>query len=214
MKLPLRSKLRSLLRSISRRALLWATSALPVQDAWQKQEHRVAAKWFGPGCIHDWPWFFEGESTVPVRSLDDVCQWLSGCEYAHDKALFNEADFWQHPITFETTRKGDCEDHSLWAWRKLTELGIPAEFVRGHYFDGRDLQRAAHIAVLFNQHGNEFFLDATAKGGRHKMLMTTTAARRIFCPEFSVDASFRTYQYAGRVLTLHRILRDEVSPAP
>src|SRR5205085_1473130 len=66
-------------------------------------------------------WYFEGQSAVTVGSVDDVCEWLLECEYVHDPELFHEPDFWQHPRTFERLRKGDCEDHALWAWRKLVE---------------------------------------------------------------------------------------------
>ena len=77
---------------------------------------------------------------MAVKSLQEICEWLVGCDYADDEAFFNEPDFWQHPVMFEQTRKGDCEDHALWAWRKLVELGFEAELVRGHYFDGRNAE--------------------------------------------------------------------------
>jgi len=67
-----------------------------------------------------------GQSTVCVNDIAAICEWLADCEYVRDPV--HERDFWQHPKTFEQLRKGDCEDHALWAWRKLTELGIPAEF--------------------------------------------------------------------------------------
>ena len=100
--------------------------AVPVEDAWEKWEARVPAEWFGRGCIHDWPWFFEGESTVTAKSVEEICKWLCGCEYVPDHSLFNELDFWQHPVTFEQRRCGDCEDFALWAWRKLAEMGVDA----------------------------------------------------------------------------------------
>jgi hypothetical protein len=207
MKRAVLSKLRGLLGNIMRPLLLRVVNAVPVDDAWEQWEQRIPSKQFGSGCIRDWPWFFEGQSTVKVKSVEEVCRWLSECCYAHDKTVFNESDFWQHPVTFETTRKGDCEDHALWAWRKLTELGYRAEFVRGRYFDGRDLHRTAHAAVIFEQHGRRYFLDTVAKGGR-KMVMTVITARALFCPECSVDSSFKTYRYSGRTLIMQRSLRD------
>ena len=200
------SKLRRLLGKAVRPLVLRVVNAVPVDDAWEKWEQRIPPKQFGSGCIRDWPWFFEGQSVVQVKSLDDICQWLSACCYVHDKAIFNEHDFWQHPVTFEMTRKGDCEDHALWAWRKLTELGYKAEFVRGHYFDGRDLHRAAHAAVIFEQHGRRYFLDTVAKGAT--MVMPVAIARTLFCPECSVDASFKTHRYSGRTLVMQRSLRN------
>jgi squalene-hopene/tetraprenyl-beta-curcumene cyclase len=185
-----------------------------VDDPWEKGKQRIPPRQFGSGCVHDWSWFFEGQSSVDVKSVEDVCRWLSECRYAHDKTLFNQHDFWQHPRTFETTRKGDCEDHALWAWRKLTELGYEAEFVRGRYFDGRDLHGAAHAAVIFVQNGRRYFPDTVAKGGRSKMVMPIATARALFCPECSVDSSFQTHRYAGRTLILQRNLRGGGNPKP
>lgn len=145
---------------------------------------------------------------VRVESVEDICSWLSKCRYAHDKAVFNESDFWQHPVTFETTRTGDCEDHALWAWRKLVELGHNAEFVRGCYSDGRDLHRTAHAAVIFTQNGKRYFMDTVAKKRRARMVMPISSARTLFCPEYSVDAFFKTHRYAGATLILQRRLRD------
>jgi len=71
------------------------------------------------------PVVLRGQSTVCVNDIAAICEWLADCEYVRDPV--HERDFWQHPKTFEQLRKGDCEDHALWAWRKLTELGIPAD---------------------------------------------------------------------------------------
>ena len=202
------SKFRHLLRAVIIPVLRRVAQALPAGDAWEKLEARVSLKSFGCGCLHEWAWYFEGQSTVQVKSIEDVCDWLSGCEYKTDKALFNEPDFWQHPITFERTRQGDCEDHSLWAWRKLSEFGYEAELIRGHCFDGRDLSATAHAAVVFKQNGASYFMEATAKRGREQMLLPITAAHKRFCPDFSVDSSFKTYRYGGQILTLRRRLRE------
>ncbi|HEX7859310.1 MAG TPA: hypothetical protein VF773_03215 [Verrucomicrobiae bacterium] len=190
------------LRPVGRRLIKF----MPVEDAWSREEDSVSRRRFGSGCVREWSWFFEGESTVAVRSLQEICEWLVGCDYADDEAFFNEPDFWQHPVTFERTRTGDCEDHALWAWRKLAELGYEAELVRGHYFDGRDLRWNAHAAVIFGRQGTRYFMDTVAEDAA-EMVMPIARARDIFCPECSVDAKFTTYKYAGGVLILERKLR-------
>ena len=80
---------------------------------------------------------------------------LKACQYAEDKTLFDKADFWQHPVDFEQKRQGDCEDFSLWAWRKLCEMGINAEFVTGEERKG-----GGHAWVTFELDGQEFLLEA------------------------------------------------------
>ena len=64
---------------------------------------RVPASAFGPGSHQPFAAYFEGESCVRVRSIDDIVAWLQTCEYVTDLELFHERDVWQHPGTFETT---------------------------------------------------------------------------------------------------------------
>ena len=101
-----------------------------VDDPWARSPAVLPTRAFGRGSVRDFRWYFERESEVPVRSIDEVCDWLLGCAYVSDRELFNESDFWQHPGTFERLRQGDCEDYALWAWRKLVELGPDTAGIR------------------------------------------------------------------------------------
>ena len=92
---------------------------------------RVPASAFGPGSQRPFAEYFEGESRVPVGSIDGIVAWLQTCEYVTDLELFHQPDVWLHPGAFERLRRGDCEDFALWAWRKLAEIGIDAEFCVG-----------------------------------------------------------------------------------
>ena len=92
---------------------------------WSRQAAHIPHHSFAKGSLNKFRWYLEGNSQVVVSSLEDVCHWLKTCQYAQDEVLFNQSDHWQHPSQFEQTRQGDCEDHALWAWRKLGELGIP-----------------------------------------------------------------------------------------
>jgi hypothetical protein len=147
-------------------------------------------------------WYFEGESTVRVSTLDDVCEWLGDCEYLSDDQLFNEADFWQHPRTFEHLRKGDCEDHALWAWRKLIELGHPAQLFVGQWFDGGGDHRNRHAWVVFEQNSQRFVLEAVMKGKTRVMVRPLLDVRGEYAPHFSVDATFTMRSHAGYLLYL------------
>ena len=129
-------------------------------------------------------WYFEGESTVRTATVDDVCEWLGACQYVSDDQLFNEADFWQHPRTFEQVRKGDCEDHALWAWRKLIELGHPAEFFVGQWLEGGGAHHDGHAWVVFEQDGQRFLLEAVTKDEKHVMIRPLLDVRRELRPAF------------------------------
>lgn len=174
---------------------------LPKEDPWGRFDYRVPPNAFGNGNRHDFAWYFEGESSVPVASLDEVQEWLLTCEYVHDTVLFNEPDFWQHPRTFEQLRRGDCEDHALWAWRKLVELGHDADLVSGTVRRGSEgsSERGGHVWVLFRQNDEQFVFEAVAKA-KDRMIRPLTAVRDHYRPEFGVDRHRQPYAFNGALL--------------
>jgi hypothetical protein len=163
------------------------------------------------GNHHDFSWYFEGESAVKVETLDDVLEWLLGCGYVRDPELFHEQDFWQHPRTFERLRQGDCEDHAMWAWRKLIELGYDADLVSGRLtgLDATSAGSGGHVWVLFRRNGETFILEATAKA-KEQMLRTLVQARAEYIPSVGVDRTRKRFAYNGLLLTL----KDRQPPRP
>jgi hypothetical protein len=171
-----------------------------LDDPWKPTSYRPVRALFG--SKHDFSWYFEGVSNVEVTNAEDVFAWLLECEYMSDEELFHESDFWQHPTTFETTRSGDCEDHALWAWRKLTELGLKADFYVGNIRskDG-SLQGGEHAWVVFDRDGERFILEAAVKT-REKMVRRLSDVREHYVPTASVGARFQTTSYCGYFVTL------------
>ncbi|HEU4995268.1 MAG TPA: hypothetical protein VFT29_10610 [Gemmatimonadaceae bacterium] len=163
--------LRWVLTPVFRRLAKWYEG----DDPWERFPYRVPLHTLGRGSYHPFPWYFEGESGVRVTTIEDLCDWLLDCEYAHDKHLFNEADFWQHPRTFEHLRKGDCEDHAIWAWRKLVELGIEAELVSGEWNPPGDTP-GGHVWVRFRKDGQEFIRESVG-GSRSRMIRPFSEAK-------------------------------------
>ena len=154
---------------------------------------------FGRGSYRPFPWYFEGECQVRVSNLDELCEWLLECEYAHDEALFNDADFWQHPRTFEHLRKGDCEDHALWAWRKLVELGYEAELLSGIWHPHGD-EPGGHVWVRFKKDGADFILETVGRN-RERMIRPFTEAKVEYIPHAGVDHQFQRFAYFGYMRT-------------
>ncbi len=200
--MPTTNRLQKLLFRTLRPLVRRMVHRMPVGDPWEKREARVSKRRFGPGCIKDWRWYFERESSVPVDSVEDICSWLNGCEYMHDHHQFDSHDLWVHPVEFEFTRRGDCEDHALWAWRKLTEIGMPAELVRGEATSPEHGFEGAHAWVHFTVCGSLYVMESTAKGEQRRMIIPHDEARSHYCPEVSVDGTFKTYTYDGAVETL------------
>ena len=119
-----------------------------ISDPWERLEINVPLSAYGAGARRDFREYLGGQSIVPVTSVEDIQSWLLGCSYERDEVLFAETDFWQHPVTFERLRAGDCEDFSLWAWRKLVELKHDVDFVAGYTLEsGRLAGRHAWLLL-------------------------------------------------------------------
>jgi hypothetical protein len=88
--------------------------------------------------------------------LTDMRRFLSKCNYVSDQEQFGKKDYWEPPDQFEETKKGDCEDFALWAWRQVLHMGYPARFVVG----GALQDGEGHAWVTFDQHGKTYILEA------------------------------------------------------
>ncbi len=172
----------------------WLMRTLPLTEPWERFPAAVPLGVFGLGARRAFRWYFEGESAVSVRSVEEVRDWLLGCTYMRDPELFQEADFWQHPCTFEALRRGDCEDFSLWAWRKLVRLGHDAEFVVG--ICRSPGCTAAHTWVVFEDQGVPYVLDPVVNDPE-EMIRPLDEVRHAYVPEASVDRHFNRYVFAG-----------------
>jgi hypothetical protein len=150
------------------------------EDVWVHMPVDLPPYWFG--SRHDFWHYLSGSSTIRVRCVDEMCAWLLECEYVPDPELFHECDYWQHPLTFERLRKGDCEDFALWAWRKLGELGIPARFYVGRAFGQPD---ARHAWVGFEDEQGPWLLEGTARS-RARMLRPLPDVRGDYEPHLSI----------------------------
>lgn len=185
------------------------SASTEVSDPWERVDASLQAGDFGTGSHHPFPWYFEGDSSVMVKSPEEVADWLYECEYVRDVALFRETDYWQHPLTFEQLRRGDCEDHALWGWRKLAELGYEAALIVGTFH--RDTySESGHAWVVFEEDGQRFLLDGTAHE-REGVLRPFDIARVEYVPHAAVDAQFRTWGYMGAARTgalRHQSRRD------
>lgn len=181
-----------------------------IQPVHHREEQTVSFRRFGTGSQNEFRWYFGRDSTVQPNTVEEICQWLQQCRYVSDHEQFNIRDHWLHPVEFETTRQGDCEDHALWAWRKLVELGISAEFVVGQAKWTPDHPTEAHAWVTYTQDGRHFLLEATSKFGMIHPLESTVSR---YHPWYSIDQNFRTYQHnryvnADHKLSPHTLLRQ------
>jgi hypothetical protein len=171
-------------------------------DPWERFEHALPYRWYGAGSLADFPAYFQRPSSVAPSSVDEVCDWLLDCVYVSDESQFGVPDHWQHPVDFEVTRRGDCDDHALWAWRKLAEIGIDTEFVVGRS-RREDGSFGGHCWVHFRTAEGSFLLEAVGEA-RSSMVYPLTDAhvREEYFPHFSVDGSLKRHAYWGYMIDM------------
>ncbi len=196
---------------------------------WERYACDVPIHAFGAGSHHPFSWYFSGQLATPAASVNELSDWLEGCSYRRDADQFNAADLWQHPTHFERRREGDCEDFSLWTWRKLVEMGCEAEFVAGwvraEASKPGDTQPGdslvGHTWVQYRDAGQTLVFDPVVRDPGRVVLPLEKVAPT-YIPQVSVDQTFQGYVYGGYLTTLHArwkrqaypsISRDETSPA-
>ncbi len=188
----IRTALYRFLRSIFVRLLEF----VPLDDPWERWNQRIPHWAYSRmGSRNEFHWYFEGESTVQVSSIAEVCAWLQTCAYVSDQELFGQTDFWQHPTDFERLRRGDCDDHALWAWRKLTELGLAAELVVGRR-RGPTGAWAGHAWVQYHVDGVEYVLE-TAEKDEAVMIQPLSSVRHLLRPHFAVRGDLTQAAFEG-----------------
>jgi hypothetical protein len=126
--------------------------------------------------------------SVKCKTIDEVRQFLRGCEYVSDKELFDKEEYWQPPEEFEQRKKGDCEDFALWTWRQLLQLEYDARFVGGSC--GR--YGAGHAWAEYFQDGKCFLVEPLFRkiGGTMPRLSTLS-----YQPRVSVSWDGKTLRY-------------------
>jgi hypothetical protein len=169
---------------------------LATHDHWEEVPHPVPHRLFGLGSKHHFSWYLEGECQVQVASVEEIQRWLLQCSYHGDQKLFRDPDFWQHPAMFEKLRKGDCEDHAIWAWRKLKDLGIPARLYTGRVLSPVNGGAGFHAWVVYEQDGKRWLLETVAFH-RSRMSRALDEARAEYVPHFSIDHALSTSIYCG-----------------
>jgi len=169
------------------------------ESAWEHVAVRVPTTAFGPGSRQPFGEYFKGESSVRVETIDDIVAWLQSCEYVSDLELFRQRDHWQHPRVFERLRRGDCEDFALWAWRKLAEVGIDADFCVGRVIcdECPELERQ-HAWVVYRVDGAAYLFEPAADT-RGKMIRPLADAMGEYVPHFAVNHRFDTHAFVGCV---------------
>jgi len=122
------------------------------EDKWVGM-HRRNAKL---GNTHPWNRYFNKPLNTHPKTLADIETFLLSCKYVSDRKTRSQSDFWEPPDIFERRRTGDCEDHAIWAWRNLDELGYKVRLVLGKC-------KRWHAWVHIFVNGRAYLFEATQK---------------------------------------------------
>ena len=170
------------------------------ESPWDRVPMDIPATAFGPGSHTPFARYFDGESRVHVTSIDDIVAWLGTCEYVSDSEQFHEPDVWQQPCAFERRQQGDCEDFALWAWRKLAEIGVEAEFYVGRVLCGdAPVSDRQHAWVVYRADREDVLFEPAARD-KQRMIQPLSAVKDAYVPHFAVNRRFVTSAFVGCIL--------------
>ena len=177
------------------RPFFWFLLQTTRNEAWTRYKCNVPLQMYGAGARRKFSWYLEGKMDTGEMQLEEMKAWLSACEYVTDDELFNERDVWQHPITFERLRKGDCEDFSLWLWRKMVDQGMRAEFVAGWIVQPGE-RYMGHAWVMLRKKNETLLFDPVVED-RARMVRKLSDVSDWYVPQVSIDHSMSQYVYGG-----------------
>lgn len=140
--------------------------------------------------------YLAGSSHVAVHSLADVETFLRGCAYVSHPT--RTADWTTLASQFERQRSGNCLDHSLWAWRKLRELGQSAELVVG-VADPNRVPLVRHAWVVFRQNEQRVVLETITKDAERPMVQGIRPHVDYYWPEIGVSRDGQPFGYTGMI---------------
>jgi len=174
----------------------WQFTLSPPADPWARVTTPIDWPWLLQAAPADWRSYFSGVSTANISGLEELCAWLAACHYVPDQECGDRCDRWMHPLQFEANRTGDCEDYALWAWRKLIELGLAAEFVVG-LFEPTSGECAVNHAWVHVHDGHRLWLLETTAAQREQMLLPLDVARTAYLPAASIDHRLESHGFAN-----------------
>ena len=167
-----------------------------IGDAYDRMSTPVAHARHGapqPGAFVD---YLAGPSNIVVTSLSEIETFLRGCTYVTSPT--RDANWTTLASHFEVERSGNCLDHSLWAWRKLRELGQPAELVVG-VVDTNQVPLMRHAWVVFQQQQQRVRIETIVKEAELPMVQQIRPQADEYWPEIGVSRDGEPFVYAGMV---------------
>ena len=172
-------------------------------NMWTSIDYHLPLSVFGSACMEQFQTWFDGKLVQEITSINAMCDYMIGCRHVPDIKQHNQRDVWMHPVDFERLKKGDCEDFSLWAWRRLSAMGYETEFMTGAVAKDGDL--FGHAWLVYHDDGIPYLLETS--GYSHETMVRPLAeVKHDYFPRASVDQSFQRRLYSGISVTIKLIM--------
>lgn len=167
---------------------------LAIDDAYEHMSTSVPRTRHGAPEQRTFADYLAGPSNVAVNTLGDIESFLRGCTYITSPA--RDSDWTKLASHFEMHRCGNCLDHSLWAWRKLRELGHPAEIVVG-IVDPGEVPLVRHAWIVFRHEEQRVRLETIVKEAELPMVQRIRPQVDEYWPEIGISRDGVPFGYAG-----------------
>ena len=168
-------------------------------NPWSRWTGRAPAIMYGAPSRAAFRQYLDGPSTVHPGSLDEIESWLRACVTKSDSEPWAAGHWRTAARDFEQARSGNCLDHSLWAWRKLNELGYHTELVVGWLGKPYDSGANRHAWLLVQHAGTTLLLEPSRKEGT--MVHPLDDVREAYTPEHGVMPNADMFNFDGAVLS-------------
>ncbi len=166
-----------------------------LKDNWISQEINLTLEDVGYSFSKYMPSYLKAESTVNCLNLKDVCLWLINCKYDEQSSFTLDKERWASPFFLEKDKTGNCVDYSLWAWKKLSELGYSVDLFVGEQI-GSNENIFHHTWVVFKVSDGEILLETTSKDEK-SMVYNLESIQNQYIPWVSLDSNFNYKLYGG-----------------
>ena len=134
--------------------------------------------------------FLSQPLTQRCSSLEEVRAFLRTCRYTSDQRQFGKDDYWCPPEHFEISRRGDCEDFSLWTWRQLIDLGYECRFVAG----SAGFYGTGHAWLTLKIDGRYYLLEPQARRSKKLPRLVVAGYNPVFSVEWA-DGRAKFYEH-------------------
>lgn len=156
------------------------------EDDWEYQYTKYSPFFFGYSSEKKMGTYLEGNSRIEIKHPGEIDEFLDSCQYTEHETNTS----WLHPLELEQSKNGSCMGFSLWAWRKLIELGEDVCLVVGKKNDSQQ----EHAWIMHDNDTGSTLIETVQRNGRCHPLGDVKSD---YTPFFGVEGNLTNRIYSG-----------------